>query len=867
MSLISYFLNGIYDVTPHSHIEIGEAVQWIKDGKFKARIEDFHLHGKKEDDKIKLPYFTFAGTFSRRSNDQLLEHSGYIALDFDDVVVSLHESGYTKKEIIKLPFVYAVFLSPSYTGLKVVVRINPQKHHASFKALKQLFFDHLKLTVDDKAKDVARACFVSYDPDCFINQTCSIFNPAEETAADRTQPVHDEPGDSYAELLQRALTWAEKNAGAYAEGNRNNFAFQFACQCNRLGIPELHTQQFSLNEFADIPEKELQSTINSAYKNHLNEHGKLSRKNSRKHAKPSTAPAAAATESETAKHINQSNLPGPAPDQQADRYNETELYSSHTKEIFGGEFWTRTIIYNEDETIKEEKVSCNYVALGKFLAKNGFCRLPIKRRNAPDIFQFIRVQQNVVKQVNEQNMKDFVFDWMEEKQVPEKVVEAFIRGSKNYFNTNTLDRVPLKELKFKRDTREEAFFYYQDCFVCVTAEGVEAMDYDMLDAPIWSSQQLDRNLNYVKEPGDAVFAHFLLAAATGKDQHTTEDKPLLDKFLSICSGIGYMLHSYKDEANAKTFNIFDAKISYDKKPEGRSGKSMIFRAIERMKPTVILDGKKIDLRKPESFAKVNLDTAVIVFNDVSRNFNFEMLFHMITEEITVKKLYMDLFSIPFEDSAKIGITGNYTLKGDGGSFSARQFNVTLSDFFNPENRPDEYFGKKLYPETITTDHNGGPIHFKRHRFFFDWDEKEWNKFDSFMLQCVQQYLADGLLASEDPNYELKKLLDEVDYNFYDFMEEVERNTQISKKDLFTKFKEQFDPDFNNLSLNKWTKWLVQYCTFKNIRINPEIKPKAGEKFGRHRVDGVDYIYLEASKEKKLLHNAPANPSQQQTNAA
>lgn len=863
MPLISFFKNGITDIIPHSHIEIAEAIEWIRSDRFKPAIDQFHRYGKKEDDKIKLSYFTFSGTFHRRANDQLIEHSGYICLDFDDAVISAIESANTKKEVMQLPFVYAIFLSPSYTGYKVICRINPQKHRQAFEGLRTLFAEKFKLQIDDKAKDVARACFISHDPDLRHNPDCSIYNPAEST---EIKPVISQKkadaGTDFDKLFDRALTWANKNAGPYAEGNRNSFAFQFACQCNRLGIPEDYTLELSFIQFADIPERELRASINSAYKNHIHEFGTLPKRRAK--AVSAGSPAAAAiTETETPAAGDTGAQSGGKT-----TYAETELYSSHSKEIFRGEFWTRTIIYNDDETIKEEKVTCNYVDLARFLARHGFCRLPIKRRNLPDIFQFIRVQSNVVKRVDEQNMKDFVFDWFEDNEISEKVVEAFIRGSRNYFNTNTLDRVPLRQLQFKRDTREECFIYYQDCFVCVTPERIETLDYDQLDAPIWNSQQLDRKLNYVAEPGDAVFAQFLLAAATGKDKHTTEDKALINRFIAICSGIGYMLHSYKDVTNAKTFNIFDAKISYDKKPEGRSGKTLIFRAIEQMKPTEVLDGKKIDLRKPESFAKVNLDTAVIVFNDVSRAFNFELLFHMITEEITVKKLYMDLFSIPFEDSPKIGITGNYTLKGDGGSFSARQFNVTLTDFFNPENRPDEYFGKKLYPETITRDPDGNAVHFKRHRFFFDWDEKEWNKFDSFMLQCVQQYLANGLLANEDPNYELKKLLDEVDYNFYDFMEDVKRNEQLEKKQLFQQFKEQFDPDFSNLSLNKWTKWLVQYCSFKNIRINPEVQPKSGEKFGRHRVNGVDYIYLEASKEKKITAggNTPAHSSQQ-NNAA
>ena len=92
-----------------------------------------------------------------------IEHSGFICLDFDKT---------TKEEILQnSKYIYAAFLSPTGTGVKVLVRIpaDISTHGARFDALRE-YFNHASF--DPKTRDLSRLCFDSYDPD--INSEVAV---------------------------------------------------------------------------------------------------------------------------------------------------------------------------------------------------------------------------------------------------------------------------------------------------------------------------------------------------------------------------------------------------------------------------------------------------------------------------------------------------------------------------------------------------------------------------------------------------------------------------------------------------------------------------------------------------------------------
>lgn len=116
--------------------------------------------------KKKAPCVTLAGTFLQRRDDALIEHSGLIAIDIDD----LKDPEEFKHKLKSDPYVYAAFVSIGGKGLCVVFKINPARHRDAFRGISEYFFNYYKVVVDPTSINVSRLRFVSYDPDLYLNE-------------------------------------------------------------------------------------------------------------------------------------------------------------------------------------------------------------------------------------------------------------------------------------------------------------------------------------------------------------------------------------------------------------------------------------------------------------------------------------------------------------------------------------------------------------------------------------------------------------------------------------------------------------------------------------------------------------------------
>lgn len=119
------------------------------------------IEAKKDYEKLKnqLMNILFSGKFTKRYDESIIEHSGYIILDFDKVT---NPETFRDEVFVLHKFVRAAFISPSGKGVKVLVRV-PRKikdHRGYFQGLKNQFPD-----VDPSGINESRICYVSYDPD------------------------------------------------------------------------------------------------------------------------------------------------------------------------------------------------------------------------------------------------------------------------------------------------------------------------------------------------------------------------------------------------------------------------------------------------------------------------------------------------------------------------------------------------------------------------------------------------------------------------------------------------------------------------------------------------------------------------------
>ena len=269
------------------------------------------------------------------------------------------------------------------------------------------------------------------------------------------------------------------------------------------------------------------------------------------------------------------------------------------------------------------------------------------------------------------------------------------------------------------------------------------------------------------------------------------------------STIGFLLHGWKNLSYCPATILNDELISDN--PEGGTGKGLFMTGLGHMKKLVVIDGKSFNFERSFAYQLVSADTQILCFDDVKKHFDFERLFSVVTEGLTLEKKNKDAIKIPFSKSPKIAITTNYAIKGSGSSFERRKWELELTQYYTKEFTPLVEFGKLMFGE---------------------WDDNDWCQFDNYMIRCLQLYLDKGLLKSDFVNLKTRKFSAETCHEFAEWCgaiggqktDKLVRNKKIYKNDLYLDFIDE-NPDFApkskmTVSRNRFNKWLQSYADFR-----------------------------------------------------
>lgn len=256
---------------PH-YITVEAALERIQKGVSKNAVEEIRATIDKEKAQVlkgKLPSVCFSGKFKKdRKDADLIEHSGFIVLDFDHVE-NMRER---QEEIINHDFIYACWVSPSGTGLKALVKIaDGSKHREHFEALREIFPE-----LDKSGINVSRLCYESYDPHIYTYPDCVSFTKRKETERVIEKVQSNENDD---EIFKKLLKWLANKNEAFVTGERNNFIFKLAAACCKFGIYEASCTVLINNEFlvnSQFSQKEAERTIRSAYRANTSRFGSAS---------------------------------------------------------------------------------------------------------------------------------------------------------------------------------------------------------------------------------------------------------------------------------------------------------------------------------------------------------------------------------------------------------------------------------------------------------------------------------------------------------------------------------------------------------------------------------------------------------------
>lgn len=767
MTKISIFKN-FNEVSAAYHRDVLEVLERIKVGKSKSIIEALAKTNDKElQQKIKktLPAILFSGTFTQRNAVSIAEHSGLICLDFDkfDTIEQMNQY---RTSFIEDKYTFACFVSPRGNGLKVIVQIpkDVPNHKRYFEALNKYYNNPY---FDTSCSDICRICFESYDPNIYINQESEVWTELiEEDIYEVTEEVRI-PIKSDNEIISRLLKWFSKFS--MSSGERNANLFKLASALNDYGISKNEAlrvcQQYQQKDFS---EREIETTVKSAYK-----------KTSQHHSKQFE-------DIHTKKRIEQQIRSGKdikLVRKSFPELSETEFESavdSVKENISVTDFWEYT---------NKGSIIVQHHKFKAFLQEHNFFKYYPSNAG----FIFINIFENLIEETNKDKIKDFTLHYLENADNIGMKPFDFMAGNTKFFTYDYLSFLNTKEVNLLEDTVDTSYLYYLNKVIRVSKNKIDEIDYIDSDGYVWKNQIIQRE--YVKVKAEnSVFEKFLFLVAGKEDT----------RFQSIKSVIGYLLHSFKTSANNKAIILNDETISDT--PNGGSGKGLFWNALMQMKKLNSLDGKIFSFNDQFKYQTVSTDSQILVFDDVKKHFDFESLFSLITEGITIERKGQLAIKLPVNKSPKILITTNYTVGGAGGSFDRRKFEIEFSSHFNAHHTPLKEFN---------------------HLLFDEWNEIEWNKFDNFMISCIQFYFEHGLIVSEFKNLELRKFITKTSNEFYEFTNDLENmptNERIYSKKFHEDILNEY-PDLRKwLTQKKLKMWVDQYALFhgKNIIFGKDI---------------------------------------------
>jgi len=88
------------------------------------------------------------------------------------------------------------------------------------------------------------------------------------------------------------------------------------------------------------------------------------------------------------------------------------------------------------------------------------------------------------------------------------------------------------------------------------------------------------------------------------------------KYKSICSTIGYSIHTYKKQRLSKLIYACDSSSGeLDGLAMGGSGKNLVQQCLEYCRAVEYIDGKDFDKRDKFKFQNVGVDTQLVIIDD------------------------------------------------------------------------------------------------------------------------------------------------------------------------------------------------------------------------------------------------------------
>jgi hypothetical protein len=488
------------------------------------------------------------------------------------------------------------------------------------------------------------------------------------------------------------------------------------------------------------------------------------------------------------------------------------------------EFWYAVTV-NEGLENERTEIKVDYLSFIDYLQRNGFGLLCHAKH-----VEIVRVVNNVVSPTLEKGnmnltVKQFVL-YNLRRGKHDDVLKLMLKQHSTFFSIAFLTSLQPMDIRFYRDTDSRCCLFFQNGFLDIMRAGRDPetrrrivtttfRTYGQLTECIWESliQPRDYRGRHHPEPLDlgaqeAEFSQFLALCATefngqyGADYDVPDTAPQ-ENWAAFQYTFGYLVHNYKDRANVRAAICVDNDVSTGE-ANGRRGKSLLAEALKYLRKVTVEDGRNIKIENNQfSLQTIELDTNVLLIDDVRPKFDFSALYNCITGDWSIERKRESRLILDFEDAPKILITTNYAILGDGDSHQARWFILPFVRYFHINYTPVDKFG---------------------HRLFVDWDEAEWQRFFDTVVECLDVYFrADKPILADLTTYKKHKLQASMPAEYLTYFEEHFAPdmlpVEVPKESFYNIFKVRY-PMFDKVTSNMFTSKLKTYCKLSGYVINP-----------------------------------------------
>lgn len=520
-----------------------------------------------------------------------------------------------------------------------------------------------------------------------------------------------------------------------------------------------------------------------------------------------------------------------------------------------------------------------------FLHANGFGRIEYKNTKGKSIF--VRVKDNVVREVEPEEIKDFVLDFLEKRYLP--IPLRNVVRKPNQLSEATLKGLKKLNVDFADFDGESQYLFFRNKTIKVTGEEIKEFRPGDTSRSVWEEKVIPHNFRLNPEPfkvtwdkdndtcdieiynQNSLFFRYLINASRVHWQAELEtrledkDPDYRKKYLqdnqfcidgSLLSAeeiqdqkehlinkmfaIGYLLHQYKNRARSWAVFAIDSKLSTDGESHGRSGKSFCFSALNIFKKSVTLPGRNPEITKnPHIYDRVTEYTDYILVDDADQYLPFEFFYDTITGVMTVNPKNNQSYEIPFPKSPKFCFTSNFPLRNSDDSTEARVLYTVFSDYYHEKTDRNNYRETRKIADDF------------HKNLFDDYTEEEWNADLNFFTQCLKFYLSVPSPRKINPplkNVTLRKLLADMGNNFKEWAdvyfdpEGNHVNVTVVREDALDDFVKSTKT--TRWTTNKFTKALKAYCAYNGYVLNPRDLQNSQGRITR-KIDGTpkDMIYV------------------------